>query len=67
MWPTNRAGEPAACPDHATLAGEGHSIAVESPLSRLLRAADQLTHRGRARAPDTRSIPCYRAQGVPAL
>ncbi len=39
------------------LADEGRYVASESSFYRLLREADQLHHRGRARAPQTRPVP----------
>ena len=44
------------------LADEGRYIASESSFYRLLREADQLKHRGRASAPQTRAIPRQCAQ-----
>ncbi|WP_240611745.1 IS3 family transposase [Acidiferrobacter sp. SPIII_3] len=49
------------------LADEGRYIASESTLYRLLRAANQLAHRGRAKTPDTRPIPRHRARGANTL
>lgn len=45
------------------LADEGRYLASESTFYRLLRAEKQLTHRGRAKAPQTRSVPRHCATG----
>ena len=45
------------------LADEERYLASESSFYRILREADQLRHRGRAKAPQTRAIPRQRAQG----
>ena len=45
------------------LADDGRYVASESTLYRILREADQLEHRGRARAPCTRAVPRHRATG----
>ncbi len=45
------------------LADEGRYVASESTLYRLLREADQLEHRGRARAPHARAVPRHCATG----
>ena len=45
------------------LADEGTYLASESSFYRLLREADQLAHRGRAKAPCARPIPRYCARG----
>lgn len=45
------------------LADEGRYLASESSVYRILRAADQLAHRGRARAPQTRPVPRHCATG----
>ncbi len=44
------------------LADEGRYLASESTFYRLLRQADQLKHRGRAKAPQTRTVPRQCAQ-----
>nr|WP_168185713.1 IS3 family transposase [Acidiferrobacter sp. SPIII_3] len=54
-------------PVPSQLADEGRYIASESTLYRLLRAANQLAHRGRAKTPDTRPIPRHRARGANTL
>ena len=45
------------------LADEGRYLASESTVHRLLRKTDQLKHRGRAKAPQTRVLPRQCAQG----
>lgn len=45
------------------LADEGTYLASESSFYRLLREADQLQHRGQAKAPDFRPVPRQCAQG----
>lgn len=45
------------------LADEGRYLASESSVYRILRAADQLAHRGRARTPQTRPVPRHCATG----
>ena len=45
------------------LADEGTYLASESTFYRLLRAEKQLTHRGRAKAPQARSVPRHCATG----
>lgn len=45
------------------LADEGRYLASESTLYRLLREADQLAHRGHARAPCRRAVPRHCATG----
>ena len=45
------------------LADEGRYLASESTLYRLLREANQLAHRGRARAPCARAVPRHCASG----
>ena len=45
------------------LADEGRYLASESTVYRLLRDRDQLKHRGRARASQTRTVPRSRASG----
>jgi transposase InsO family protein len=45
------------------LADEGQYLASESSFYRILREENQLTHRGRARAPSRRAVPRHRAQG----
>ena len=45
------------------LADEGTYLASESTLYRLLRAAEQLAHRGRAGAPQARTVPRHCARG----
>ncbi|EQD30237.1 transposase [mine drainage metagenome] len=45
------------------LADEGTYLASESTFYRILRAGKQLTHRGRARAPQARTIPRHCATG----
>ena len=47
----------------AQLADRGEYVASESTLYRLLRAAGELTHRGRAKAPVHREAPSHRATG----
>ena len=47
----------------AKLADRGEYVASESTLYRLLRAAGELTHRGRAKAPVHRETPSHRATG----
>lgn len=45
------------------LADEGRYLASESTLYRLLREANQLTHRARSRAPQSRTVPRHCATG----
>ena len=45
------------------LADEGRYLASESTFYRILREADQLARRGRARTPHARSVPRHRATG----
>lgn len=45
------------------LADEGRYLASESTLYRILRAANQLAHRGRRRLPQHRPVPRHRATG----
>ena len=45
------------------LADEGRYLASESTVYRILREADQLQHRGRAKAPDCRPVPRQCASG----
>ena len=47
----------------AKLADQGQYVASESTMYRLLRAAGELTHRGRAKAPVRREAPSLRAMG----
>lgn len=49
------------------LADEGRYLASESTLYRLLREANQLAHRGRARAPCRRAVPRHCAREPNAL
>lgn len=49
------------------LADEGRYLASESTVYRLLRAVNQLTHRGRARAPCPRAVPRHCATEPNAL
>lgn len=44
------------------LADEGRYLASESSFYRILRAADQLAHRGRSRAPRARAVPRHCAR-----
>lgn len=45
------------------LADEGRYLASESTLYRILREENQLSHRGRCRAPQRRAVPRHCAQG----
>ena len=45
------------------LADEGQYLASESTVYRLLRQADQLKHRGRSKAPQSRPVPRHCARG----
>lgn len=47
----------------ARLADRGEYLASESTMYRLLRAEGELTHRGRAKAPEPRETPSHRATG----
>lgn len=49
------------------LADEGRYLASESTLYRILRAANQLTHRGRSRVPQHRAVPRHCATGANQL